>query len=55
MTAIQFARGDSAREILRTLVIEAVRSGIETRAEERGYPVADSGVEFCGVRFLLMT
>ena len=54
MTAIQFARGDSAREILRTLAIEvADRSGIEARAVERGYPVADAGVEFCGVRFRL--
>ena len=56
MTAIQFARGDGAREILRTLAIEvADRSGIEARAVERGYPVADAGVEFCGVRFQLMT
>ncbi len=56
MTAIQFARGDGAREILRTLAIEvADRSGIETRADERGYPVSDTGVEFCGVRFKLMT
>ncbi len=56
MTAIQFARGDGAREILRTLAIEvADRSGIEARAAERGYPVSDAGVEFCGVRFKLMT
>ncbi len=56
MIAIQFARGDGAREILRTLVIEVVdRSGIEARAVERGYPVSDAGVEFCGVRFQLMT
>jgi len=56
MTAIQFARGDGGREILRTLVIEvADRAGIEARAEERGYPVSDIGVEFCGVRFQLMT
>ncbi len=56
MIAIQFARGDGAREILRTLVIEAAdRDGIETRAVERGYPVADAGVEFCGVRFKMMT
>ncbi len=55
MTAIQFARGQSSREILRTLVVEvADRSGIEARAVERGYPVADAGVEFCGVRFQLM-
>jgi hypothetical protein len=55
MTAIQFARGDGAREILRTLAIEvADRSGIEARAVERGYPVSDAGVEFCGVRFKLM-
>ena len=55
MTAIQFTRGDGAREILRTLVIEvADRSGIEARAKERGYPVSDAGVEFCGVRFKLM-
>ncbi len=54
--AIRFARGDGAREMLRTLVIEvADRSGIETRAEERGYPVSNAGVEFCGVRFQLMT
>jgi hypothetical protein len=56
MTAIQFARGRAAREVLRTLVIEvADRSGIETRAAELGYPVSDAGVEFCGVRFQLMT
>ena len=55
MTAIQFARGQSSREILRTLVVEvADRSGIEARAVERGYPVADAGVEFCGVQFKLM-
>ncbi len=55
MTAIQFARGDGAREILRTLAIEvANRSGIEARAVERGYPVSDAGVEFCGVQFKLM-
>ncbi len=55
MTAIQFTRGDGAREILRTLLIEvADRSGIETRAKERGYPVSDAGVEFCGVRFRLI-
>ena len=43
------------REILRTLVIEvADRSGIEARAVERGYPVSDASVEFCGVRFQLM-
>jgi catechol 2,3-dioxygenase-like lactoylglutathione lyase family enzyme len=56
MTAIQFARGDDAREMLRTLVIEvADRDGIEARAAELGYPVSDAGVEFCGVRFQLMT
>ncbi len=56
MTVIQFARGDDAREILRTLAIEvADRSGIEARADERGYPVSDTGVGFCGVRFKLMT
>ncbi len=56
MTAIQFARGDGAREMLRTLVIEvADRSGTEARAVERGYPVADAGVDFCGVRFQLAT
>jgi len=56
MTAIQFARGDGVREILRTLVIEAAdRNGIEQCAKERGYPVSDAGVEFCGVRFQLMT
>jgi len=56
MTAIQFARGDGAREMLRTLVIEvADRRGIEQRAKERGYPVANAGVDFCGVRFQLMT
>ncbi len=56
MTAIQFVRGDGAREILRTLAIEvADRNGIEQRAVERGYPVSDAGVEFCGVRFKLAT
>jgi hypothetical protein len=56
MTAIQFARGDGAREILRTLVIEvADRNGIEARASQRGYSVSGAGVEFCGVRFKLMT
>ena len=56
MTAIQFARGDSEREMLRTLVIEvADRDGIETRAKERSYPVSVAGIEFCGVRFKLMT
>jgi hypothetical protein len=55
MTAIQFARGDSAREMLRTLVIEvADRDGIEARAAQRGYLVSDAGVEMCGVRFRLM-
>jgi len=55
MTAIQFTRGDGVREVLRTLVIEAAdRSGIEQCAKERGYPVSDAGVEFCGVRFQLM-
>jgi catechol 2,3-dioxygenase-like lactoylglutathione lyase family enzyme len=55
MTAIQFARGGGAREILRTLVIEvADRRDIETRAAQRGYPVSDAGVEICGVRFRLM-
>jgi len=55
MTAIQFARGDGVREILRTLVIEAAdRNGIEQCAKERGYPVSDAGVEFCGGRFQLM-
>ena len=56
MIAIQFARGDGAREILRTLAIDvADRRGIEARAEECGYPVSDAGVEFSGVRFQLMT
>ncbi len=55
MTAMQFARGDGARETLRTLVIEITdRSGIEARAVERGYPVSDAGVDFCGVRFRLI-
>ena len=55
MTAVQFARGQGAREILRTLAIEvADRDGIEPRAKERGYPVSHAGVEFCGVRFQLM-
>jgi hypothetical protein len=54
MTAIRFAAGADARETLRTLVIEvADRAGIERRATERGYPVSDAGVEFCGVRFAL--
>jgi hypothetical protein len=35
-------------------VIEvADRAGIEKRAAQRGYPVTDAGVEFCGVRFEL--
>lgn len=56
MTAIEFAKSDGEREILRTLVIEvADRNGIEQRAAERGYPVSDAGIEFCGVRFKLMT
>jgi len=56
MIVIHFARGDDAREILRTLVIEvADRSGIEARAQERGYPISHAGVEFSGVRFQLMT
>lgn len=54
MTAIRFAPGPDARETLRTLVIEATdRGGIEKRAAERGYPVTEAGVEFCGVRFKL--
>jgi hypothetical protein len=54
MTAIRFVKGESPREVLRTLVIEtADRSGIERRAAERGYPVSAAGVEFCGVRFQL--
>ncbi|HMK70003.1 MAG TPA: hypothetical protein VK442_03425 [Xanthobacteraceae bacterium] len=54
MIAIKFARGRSPREVLRTLAIEtADRDGIETRAAQRGYPVSDAGVEFCGVRFRL--
>ena len=54
MIAINFARGESARETLRTLVIEvADRDGIEKRAALRGYPVSDAGIEFCGVRFCL--
>ncbi len=56
ITALHFARGDGTRDILRSLVIEvADRSGIEKRAVERGYPVSDAGIEFCGVRFKLMT
>jgi Glyoxalase-like domain len=54
VTAIRFARGDDPRERLRTLTIEvADRPGIERRAAQRGYPVAETGVEFCGVRFAL--
>lgn len=54
MTAIRFVKGSDARESLRTLVIEvADKAGIEKRAAQRGYPVADGGVEFCGVRFAL--
>jgi hypothetical protein len=56
MGAIRFAPGPAPRETLRALVIEvADRSGIEKRARERGYPVADAGVEFCGVRFQLVS
>jgi len=56
MTAIRFARGRGSRELLRTLLIEvADRTGIEKRASQRGYPVSDAGVEFCGVRFALAT
>jgi hypothetical protein len=56
MGAIRFAPGPAPRETLRTLVIEvADRSGIEKRARQRGYPVADTGVEFCGVRFQLVS
>jgi hypothetical protein len=56
MTAIQFVKGESPREILRTLVIEAAdRRGIEQRATERGHAVSDAGIEFCGVRFQLMS
>jgi hypothetical protein len=54
MTAIRFVKGSDARESLRTLVIEvADRTGIEKRAAQRGYSLADGGVEFCGVRFEL--
>jgi Glyoxalase-like domain len=54
MTAIRFVRGEDPRERLRTLTIEvADRPGIEQRAAQRGYPVAETGVEFCGVRFAL--
>jgi len=54
MTAIRFAKRSDPRETLRTLVIEvADKAGIEKRAAQRGYPVADAGVEFCGVRFEL--
>jgi len=54
MTAIRFVRGDDPRERLRTLTIEvADRPGIEQRAAQRGYRVAETGVEFCGVRFAL--
>lgn len=54
MTAIRFVRGQSEREMLRTLVVEvADRAGIETRASALGYPVSEAGVEFCGVRFQL--
>ena len=56
MTAIRFARRHGPRETLRTLVLEvADRGGIEKRAAQRGYPVSDAGVEFCGVRFQLTT
>ncbi len=56
MIAIRFARRQGPRETLRTLVLEvADRAGIEKRASERGYPVSDVGVEFCGVRFKLTT
>ncbi len=52
MTAIRFVKAREPRESLRTLVIEvADRTGIEKRAAQRGYSVADGGVEFCGVRF----
>jgi len=54
MTAIRFAKGGDPRETLRTLVIEvADKAGVEKRAAQRGYPVAEAGVEFCGVRFKL--
>ena len=56
MTAIRFAKGEDSREVLRTLAIEvADRAGIEQRASQRGYPVSAAGVEFCGVRFQLLS
>jgi hypothetical protein len=56
MTAIRFAKGEDSREVLRTLAIEvADRAGIEKRAAHRGYPVSAAGVEFCGVRFQLIS
>jgi hypothetical protein len=54
MTAIRFAPGEGAREVLRTLAIEVSgRAGIEQRAAKLGYRVSEAGVEFCGVRFAL--
>ena len=54
MTAIRFVKAPEPRESLRTLVIEvADRTGIEKRAAQRGYSLADGGIEFCGVRFEL--
>ena len=56
MTAIRFAKGEHSREVLRTLAIEvAGRAGIEQRASKRGYSVTAAGVEFCGVRFQLIS
>ena len=56
MTAIRFAKGENSREVLRTLAIEvADRAGIEQRASKRGYSVTAAGVEFCGVRFQLVS
>jgi hypothetical protein len=41
---------------LRTLAIEVTdRAGIERRASQRGYPVSPAGVDFCGVRFQLLS
>ena len=56
MTAIRFAKGEDSREVLRTLALEvADRAGIEQRASKRGYSVTAAGVEFCGVRFQLVS
>jgi hypothetical protein len=54
MTTIRFAAATGSREVLRTLAIDVDNRGaMERRATERGYPVSDTGIEFCGVRFQL--